>query len=823
MNKNYKTKLPYLILTAAVLFFCWLFCIRNGVFGSRVDWISQHSVLSDYFRQLFYSSGQLCPEFAANIGGGQNIYNFSYYGLYSPVILISYLLPWVDMGTYIMAAMIISLVVAVLLFYRWLLQRGISNIVSIFVALLFMLSGPMIYHSYNQIMFVNYMPFLCLALIGVDRYFEKQKVGLYIFSVWMMIMTSFYFSIGGMLVLVIYGIYRYIEAKMNAKQKIEFMMFLKDGIQFLFPMFIAVLMSAILLVPTACVLMGGRSAGSGESVSLWKLFIPHIKLSGLLYKPYGIGLTTLVITVTLSGLIYKKCAEKWLHIASIIVLTIPIFAWFLNGGLYIRDKVMIPFIPLLCFMIAKYIEKQRKGEISFREGLIPFIITILIVCIARKPAYLADAIIMALCFGLCYRKKCMQFLIVPSLVILIVHGVVYQEESDMSIEPDLYAQVTDENNKALIDKIVKEESGFYRMEQNGSIQEDAANINRAWSTDQYLSSVYSSVYNKEYQSFRTEIFKTDQPYRNILMQPCAHNPVFQRLMGIKYLISDTDIPGYMKIAENVYENDDVLPIAYQTQSVISEEEYRKLEFPYNQLALLEYAVVDDNTGEHINTENLNAGLQEVDMLFEDFNYVMEIPEADEGDIFFLQFKVNNHCPSEDVSVWVEGVRNKLTAESHIYYNGNDKFTYAVPLKEGQTSINIKFGAGDYELEDDAGYIWKKSVYEGQKNELVQSEFIVNKQETKGNIIKGTLQVNNDDGYLITSIPYDKNFEILVDGKKAAYEKVNTAFLGLKIQEGKHEVEIIYHAPGLMIGKILSLIGLILFVLIIRLKWKRKQD
>ena len=181
-------------------------------------------------------------------------------------------------------------------------------------------------------------------------------------------MTSFYFSIGGMLVLVIYGIYRYVEVKMDVK----------DGIKFFIPMFIAVLMSAVLLVPTACVLMGGRSTGSGETLSLWKLFIPHVKLSGLLYKPYGMGLTTLVITVLLSGLIYKKCAEKWLHIASIIVLTIPIFAWFLNGGLYIRDKVMIPFIPLLCFMIAKYIEKQRKGEISFRAGLIPFIITIFI-------------------------------------------------------------------------------------------------------------------------------------------------------------------------------------------------------------------------------------------------------------------------------------------------------------------------------------------------------------------------------------------------------------------------------------------------------------
>ena len=32
------------ILTAV---FCYLFCFRYGVFGSKVDWISQHSVLPD--------------------------------------------------------------------------------------------------------------------------------------------------------------------------------------------------------------------------------------------------------------------------------------------------------------------------------------------------------------------------------------------------------------------------------------------------------------------------------------------------------------------------------------------------------------------------------------------------------------------------------------------------------------------------------------------------------------------------------------------------------------------------------------------------------
>ena len=105
MNRQkFKQTIPYLILGMATLFFCWFFCGRYGVFGSKVDWISQHSVLPDYFRQQFYNTGQLFPEFAANIGGGQNIYNFAYYGLYSPVVLISYFLPFVKMSDYMMAS-----------------------------------------------------------------------------------------------------------------------------------------------------------------------------------------------------------------------------------------------------------------------------------------------------------------------------------------------------------------------------------------------------------------------------------------------------------------------------------------------------------------------------------------------------------------------------------------------------------------------------------------------------------------------------------------------------------------------------------------------
>ena len=37
----------------------------------------------------------------------------------------------------------------------------------------------------------------------------------------------------------------------------------------------------------------------------------------------------------------------------------------------------------------------------------------------------------------------------------------------------------------------------------------------------------------------------------------------------------------------------------------------------------------------------------------------------------LQFDVENQDTSKDVSVNVEGIRNKLTEKNHIYYNENE--------------------------------------------------------------------------------------------------------------------------------------------------------
>lgn len=842
-----KRYIPYLLLTGLTLFFCRMFVGRYGIFGAKVDWLSQHSVLPDYFRQQFYATGKLFPEFAANLGGGQNIYHFAYYGLYSPLILPSYLLPFVKMSDYIMAVSITGLTASVLLFYYWLKSRKTDAGTAFILSLMFLLAGPMIGQYSGQIMFVDYMPFLCLALIGVDRYFEQEKSGLFTISVFLMIMTSFYFSIGGMLTLVLYGLHRYFEQREECRVTVS--TFLIDGLCFVRPMLLAVLMGSFFLVPTALALTGGRS--KGQNISLASFFIPQITVERFAYSIYGIGLTTLVITVLLTGLLYRKVYEKVLTYGCVIVLAIPVFAYLLNGGLYIRDKVFIPFLPLLCYLISIYLEKCRKRELSFIAGIVPYIITTIFVYIARNQ-FVSKGIGESILFLICYVLYCAMkryyketkeilMLALPSVICLAVTmNTFYQMKPDRYVSRKLYRDVVGEQNRQAVKEALKDDDGYYRTEQMGSDDENAADLNRIWDVDQNITSIYSSAYNPDYQTFRQKTFRLEEPFRNGMMQSVSKNPVFQRMMGVRYIVSDSDVPGYTLVKKcgttGIYQNKDAAPVMYATDRVMTEEEYKKLAFPYNQTAFLEYAVVGEHT--ESSDQNIMTAYKPVSMKKADAQDGWRIhakkmkkttfsiqqvqqktaqEKKQENRILFLKFRVDNAHPNKDVAVWINGIRNKLSAKDHVYYNENKIFTYAVPLKDGEDNISVTFGKGKYRLSQVQAYLG--SLPERSET-LYQSEVQVDKKQTKDNVIQGMIQVKNN-GWFITSIPYDTHFKMYIDGKETKIQKVNMAFLGCKIRRGKHEVKIIYHAPGTTTGKVLSLIGIAGFLLVL-VQEKRKQ-
>lgn len=455
------------------------------------------------------------------------------------------------------------------------------------------------------------------------------------------------------------------------------------------------------------------------------------------------------------------------------------------------------------------------------------------------------------------KRKISGMVLVLPVLFLLLFGTSFHQALNIESR-EFYEQVTQKDIGKAIKKVLSGDTGFYRVEQIGSSAEQAADINRVWDARQYLSSLYSSAYNDNYQEFRMNTFDVEEPAGNFMMQRSSVNPIFQRLMGVRYLVRIWENQEMAAEKENcpfgyewylqegrvaVYKNQGTAPICYATDRLISEEAYKSLEFPLNQAILAECAVTKS-------TEDGKQQENERNRITEKKNKIKEVqvtlPEltteegsikktetgyqihADktlkiqaqllEGDdtagqetvdsqkLLYLQFQVKNQKPGKSLSVWVNGAQNTLSADpsGYFYYNHNTTFTYAVGISGTSKKVSLAFGKGNYEITEVRAFT--ESV--NTECDLYQSEFLPDWTKTKGDRISGQIDVQST-GYFVTSIPYDKGFEVEVDGKPCTAERVNTAFLGFPIEEGYHTIEIVYHAPGAEAGKVISLLGVLL--------------
>ncbi len=341
MKKLNKKDYIYIGITLVSFLILILLLTKNTyLFASTLDWPGQHVTIPEYFRTLFYSTFDIFPDLALNIGNGQNIYNFSYYGLLSPIILISYLLPFISMQTYLIGSSIIIAMISSVMLYLFLHKHKYSSEVCFISSFLFIFSSAISFQIHRHIMFVNYMPFLILGLSGVDKIFNEKKSWLLTLSTFLMIMTSYYFSIGGILCLFIYALYRYL----NHMNKVTIKSFFKTLFSIIVPVLVAVLCSAIITIPTLSVLISGR-AESNTFISLKDLLLPAINTRSLLYYHYGIGLTAIIIPAIIN-LFKKNKANITLGIILTIVVIFNIFNYILNGTMYIDGKSLIPLLPV---------------------------------------------------------------------------------------------------------------------------------------------------------------------------------------------------------------------------------------------------------------------------------------------------------------------------------------------------------------------------------------------------------------------------------------------------------------------------------------------
>ena len=75
--------------------------------------------------------------------------------------------------------------------------------------------------------------------------------------------------------------------------------------------------------------------------------------------------------------------------------------------------------------------------------------------------------------------------------------------------------------------------------------------------------------------------------------------------------------------------------------------------------------------------------------------------------------------------------------------------------------------------------------------------------------------------LFLSIPYDENWKIKIDGKTQKQLKILDSMTAIKVEKGKHTIEMKYHTKGFAQGVVISVLTLIF--LIINYRRQRKKN
>ncbi len=827
MKKNDLWNLFFLtILVLAIV----LFCIFPGnMYGSVTDWGSQHTMFPEYFRMLFYQTGELFPDFMLHLGAGQNIYNISYYGLLNPIVLLSYFFPFIKMVDFLMVMNVILILSSIYLFYYWLSKKGFSRTIVMVSAIIFATSAPLIFHSHRHIMFVTYMPFLLLGLIGIDNYFEKEKRSLLAISTFLMIMTSYYYSIGGILVFVIYGIYCYLKKEKNITIK----KFIFDGFRFLYPIILGILLSAILLLPTIYVIKTGRSDGGGVT-KLSELLLPHLDINALVYSSYSIGLSAIAIFALFHTFFKKKKEFIFIGTALVLLLSIPLFMYLLNGLLYVRAKVLIPFLPLFVLLISEFLKDLEEKKCDLKPEIV--ILTLLsFFWYWRGYHQIWFFIDLAFCMlFLCayqkWNKKWLYF--IPITIFVIVSSFVTNHGEKFETKKN-YQNSFHHDKVSLIESTLKKDNQFYRFQ---DLTDTLLTVNKVYQDHYYTTSLYSSTFNQPYKDFYYGEMGNADTYRNRLVTSSASNIFFETLMNVKYVVAKVgEQPvGYQLIEQKgnygLYQNDNVYPLGYVTDKIYNQKFYEQLEFPYNMEVLMDGVVVE-NKG----LESSTSHLKKIDLLLpqqiENFKtiqtekgYKVEVKKdttfdfplstpIKKNEILILKFRIDKsqNCKLGDLSITINNLTNKLTCKQWIYHNGNFDFEYIISGDRDIDHLSIKMSKGTYEIVGIENYVLDYSTF--QNNSKSVDSFVVDTKKTKGNQIKGNIEVTKD-GYFVLSIPYDKAFGIKVDGKKQKIEKVNQTFIGFPMSKGTHEIEIIYEAPLKKAGLGISLLSFCLFLFMV---------
>lgn len=191
--------------------------------------------------------------------------------------------------------------------------------------------------------------------------------------------------------------------------------------------------------------------------------------------------------------------------------------------------------------------------------------------------------------------------------------------------------------------------------------------------------------------------------------------------------------------------------------------------------------------------------------------------------FVADEDMNLYLYSEDtrdqvILCYVDG---EIATNTTYYLSG--QLVHIGKVRKGQKVRISAFGGasmGETAMKSVQLYTFDDEMFEEMADEITD-EILVS-DGYLGDTFTGHITAK-EDGILYLAFPYSDGYTIKVDGKKADKLLLGSGNMGVELSAGEHVIELTYHTYGLLPGLVVSVIGLIAFVLLCRKKSPKMEN
>lgn len=835
-NMNYKKTLKYIIsfIIPIILLLAIFALLGIYPFGQKdllwFDTQAQYIDFLSYWQDVIRGQASIFYSFGKNLGG--DMFGLFTYYLTSPIDLIILLFKKIDLPQAFMLIILIKIGLCGSSFRyylehsRFLIQNKNSKIIKLIFSCCYALLSFNIVYCMSH-MWLDCVMMLPLIFLGIEHIVEEKKWGLYLASFTFAIIGNYYVAFMIAIFTIPYFIYMLLWNNQDKKIK-EIILDNKDKIWLYIRMsLIAVLIAGIIIIPTIYSLTSSKGKlYSSSNLVLYMYFdyftlfakevLGSFSMNELRVGAPNIYAGILPLLLTILYFLNNKITNKEKIYSGIFLFIFFICFYFNPINLFmhmLQSPMSFPFRYSFIFsflsLVYAYKCYERIDGLNKKTIIMSTIALIFIFMIVDKNAYeylvnwkVFITILLVIIYSIFLHKidniKKIGYIFLAIIVCieLILNGYLLMQW--MPYGDRMVYRNHIEKYTPVYEYLKGIDKGLYRISYN-----DRKSLDDALMYDFAGLEHYSSVGEKSTEEFLVAIGYEGSP----LVEYGTGTILDNSLLGVEYVLSTSQIDFYLneKTINDVYiyKNPYALPFGY-----LSSEQIYEYNNKYSFSSPFEYqnyifGLITGNEQKYFDVadyeivENSNVSITE-------YTNSMIVNLVDASNVGYIDFKIKTTneplytyiAPDSrgQVSYVINDIEKQIS-ESNITYVGcsEDEVTLRMIIY-GQTTIN-------------------KNFIQYLKNEITIPELIKlydNKLEIEkydDTYIKGTIKVD-EKANLFTTIPYEKGWTILVNGKKTDFIKALDTFISIELEPGENIIEFKYESPGVTKGLIISIFGIV---------------